>query len=483
VLDAFAQIIVEYKLNLINVVYANDEYGVSIAEALIELSGDDFEIQLIRSFESADDVEDIDSILDDLEASPTSITFLSMTVIQTADFLNAAGARGMHDTHLWLSPNAVQVASDLDPPSTGGLWGISYGEELTEEAPLAQRYLAKDPAPHIEAQQYGFDENYNTLTYWGSYAYDAVLAAASGLAVATNISDGEEVLRAIRDLSLNITNTGNLEIDEHGDRVGARIPIFFVKPDGEADHTVDYLQTPLWPGGLTVQPTNLIRNEVNCKAGRYWSNSDQSCLPCSSLENITLSKEQLSFEGVSTTPVVDNAEIFINNDNQSPVSLHMKSTPPFVFYSGSMEDYEHQNVATVDPDNSQLLMFTSSSQNLAAGIAVGEIVLGVSDAGSYIECVGNDIRLEAVVNVSPEAQLNHLGAISAVGWTLAAVMILLTFFIAAWSIKQRKHPAIKKMQPPFLIALLFGVLVLGSTIIPLSIDDGVASERGCNISW
>jgi hypothetical protein len=51
----------------------------------------------------------------------------------------------------------------------------------------------------------------------------------------------------------------------------------------------------------------------------------------------------------------------------------------------------------IDPNNSQLLIFTSSSHNLAAGIAVGEIVFGVSDAGSYLGCVGKDIRLEAVV--------------------------------------------------------------------------------------
>ena len=120
------------------------------------------------------------------------------------------------------------------------------------------------------------------------------------------------------------------------------------------------------------------------------------------------------------------------------------------------------------------------SQNFAAGFAVGEIILGVSDAGSYLCCGAEDIHLEAIVNVSPEAELNQLGSISSVGWTLAAIVILVTFFTAAWSVKQQKHPAIK-MQTPFLIALLFGVQVLGSTIVPLSIDDGIASESGCNI--
>jgi hypothetical protein len=161
----------------------------------------------------------------------------------------------------------------------------------------------------------------------------------------------------------------------------------------------------------------------------------------------------------------------------------LKSTPPFISYNGSIDESEQKSIAIVDPDASQSLVFDSSSHNLAAGIAVGEIVIGVSDAGSYLGCVGKDLRLEALVNVSPEAELNHLGAISIVGWTLVTVLMLVTFITAAWSIKQRTHPAMKKMQPPFLLGLLFGVLVLGSTIIPLSIDDGVASERGCDVRW
>lgn len=77
-----------------------------------------------------------------------------------------------------------------------------------------------------------------------------------------------------------------------------------------------------------------------------------------------------------------------------------------------------------------------------------------------------------------------LGLMSAVGWTLASVVILAVFVTATWSFKEQKHPAIKKMQPPFLMAILFGVLVLGSAIFPLSIDDGnAASDRGCDISW
>lgn len=62
---------------------------MSVVEALIDLSASRCEIQLLRSFQSEDDAEGMSSVLDDFEASPTSITFLSATTIQTADFLNA----------------------------------------------------------------------------------------------------------------------------------------------------------------------------------------------------------------------------------------------------------------------------------------------------------------------------------------------------------------------------------------------------------
>ena len=159
-LNAFVQLIEEYELERINIVYVNDEYGQSVTTALTDLSKGRFKIQLLQAFDGADDVEGINEALDELEGSPTSTTFLAVTVLDIKEFLNIAGKRGMHDDHLWLSPTAIQVADELDPPSTGGIWGISYGEELTEENPFAQRYLAKDPTPHIEAMEYGFPDDY-----------------------------------------------------------------------------------------------------------------------------------------------------------------------------------------------------------------------------------------------------------------------------------------------------------------------------------
>ena len=127
ILKAFVGLIVEYGFDLINIVYVNDVYGQSVTTALVDLSKGLFEIQLLQTSDGADDVEGINKALDDLEDSPTSVTFL-VALLETKEFLNIAGSRGMHDDHLWLSPMAVHVADEL-AGSTGGIWGISYGEE------------------------------------------------------------------------------------------------------------------------------------------------------------------------------------------------------------------------------------------------------------------------------------------------------------------------------------------------------------------
>jgi ABC-type branched-subunit amino acid transport system substrate-binding protein len=116
--------------------------------------------------------------------------------------LNAAGKRGMHETQIWLAPKAAGNSIVFDPPSSGGIWAmaITDGEEMTEDDPLGQRYLAKDLTPHIEAQEkYAFNDVTDELTFWGAYYYDAVLAAAHALAAAKNrskISMAKELRKA-----------------------------------------------------------------------------------------------------------------------------------------------------------------------------------------------------------------------------------------------------------------------------------------------
>jgi len=227
-------------------------------------------------------------------------------------------------------------------------------------------------------------------------------------------------------------------------------------------------------------PMNLVQTEDGCSSDTYWVEEYQTCFVCPS---INISNEyKITFDGVSQTSFVDNGEIIIKNDDAFPVKVYLKSVPPFIAYSGSINGFAQQGLAVIDVGGSLALEFSSSSKSLSAGTALGEVVIGVSDGGTFPGCLGNDIRLEVEVTVRPTDELNQLGSISIAGWTISAVLILATLLIGGWCLKNRKHSVIRKMQPPFLLTILFGVLVLVSVIIPLSIDDGVATTRGCDIA-
>ena len=67
-----------------------------------------------------------------------------------------------------------------------------------------------------------------------------------------------------------------------------------------------------------------------------------------------------------------------------------------------------------------------------------------------------------------------------VGLSLVAMALAMGFFV--FTIVSRKNPVILASQPNFLMMICFGVLVMAASIIPFSIDDNIASERGCSVA-
>ena len=77
--------------------------------------------------------------------------------------------------------------------------------------------------------------------------------------------------------------------------------------------------------------------------------------------------------------------------------------------------------------------------------------------------------------------MNHIQpAFRIIGTVLAAIGIFLAVGCAAATMKLRDNKVIKASQPEFLFLICVGCLLMVSTIIPLSIDDSVASEKGCS---
>lgn len=78
--------------------------------------------------------------------------------------------------------------------------------------------------------------------------------------------------------------------------------------------------------------------------------------------------------------------------------------------------------------------------------------------------------------------MNYLTDIRPAGFTLAGVAMAASIFFAGWTWYHRRHRLVLASQPLFLWMLCAGTFVLASTIIPLSVDDSIASERGASIA-
>mmetsp|Transcript_24475 Transcript_24475/g.45248 ORF Transcript_24475/g.45248 Transcript_24475/m.45248 type:complete len:121 (+) Transcript_24475:835-1197(+) len=63
----------------------------------------------------------------------------------------------------------------------------------------------------------------------------------------------------------------------------------------------------------------------------------------------------------------------------------------------------------------------------------------------------------------------------ATAWALAAGF-------AFWTFKNRKERLVRASQPLFLLLICLGCFVMSSAILPFSIDDSIASQRGCDVA-
>lgn len=81
---------------------------------------------------------------------------------------------------------------------------------------------------------------------------------------------------------------------------------------------------------------------------------------------------------------------------------------------------------------------------------------------------------------SPDVNMNQLSSIRPYGYVLLGIIYALAIISTVWTIVYRKEHIVRASQPFFLVMICMGAVVLGTAIIPFSIDDSNASPEGCN---
>jgi len=122
-------------------------------------------------------------------------------------------------------------------------------------------------------------------------------------------------------------------------------------------------------------------------------------------------------------------------------------------------------------DSKSLKLFKEYSETLT---------LIVEDAG-YPDCANSTSHnIRVSVQASPKPSKNQLGGFSIFGIVLCVINLGTATACVAWVVVFRKVQVVRSSQPPFLILLGLGCFVMGSALIPLSIDDGVTTVEGAS---
>ena len=124
-----------------------------------------------------------------------------------------------------------------------------------------------------------------------------------------------------------------------------------------------------------------------------------------------------------------------------------------------------------------LSIFAQTKQSLRnIFIETGPAFIEVAPDESLTTCVANNFAIcEPPVTYS----LNQLTGIRPVGLALAVIIFLSSLFFGGWTFFYRNQAVIKKSQPIFLLMICAGTFLMGSTVIPLSIDDSIATSETC----
>ena len=229
---------------------------------------------------------------------------------------------------------------------------------------------------------------------------------------------------------------------------------------------------------------NYVQTEASCTSSTYWVEEYKTCLDCpSTANNVFLTARERNFMGVSGVNELFESSADIVNGAEFPISVVLKSKPNWVvLLSEGIERNGQSQSIIVPPGGSFYFDFATTAEDLQAGLATGALSFALLDGGNFPGCVGRDLFFELSLDISKAPELFQTGSIRIVGYTMVGVIILTSLACAVWVHMKREAKAVKAAQPAFLFAICFGVVIIGMSILTVSLQgSGSFSESGENM--
>lgn len=238
------------------------------------------------------------------------------------------------------------------------------------------------------------------------------------------------------------------------------------------------------------EPLNMIQTSDSCPPNYIWNEDSLTCFECPDFKHVVFSDEELTFEADSSSPILDNGRILLVNREVFDTAVKLKSKPSWMeFTSAEMEagevDLSGSSPIPLASGDSLALTFLLRTSDLGSGLdrtALGAVSFSVDHNGTYPGCSGSDATFEVFVRVTPPDDYNYLGNFFYIGLAFAIIVALTALSFTGFVFVYRKSRVIRVMQPSFLVTLCLGVTIMGSSMIPIGIDDGLVPVRGVDIA-
>jgi hypothetical protein len=219
---------------------------------------------------------------------------------------------------------------------------------------------------------------------------------------------------------------------------------------------------------------DFIQTEDSCDSSTYWVEEFLTCFDCPNTDEVVVTggPEAALFEMENGSDDILSSRAELVNGEVFPVTVALKSKPEWLSFQSTdiWKDGEGQKI-TIAPGDTYEFGYDVSAYNLQLqpGLVSGPISFAVIDGGNYPGCVGSDAIYQVSLKILNEPQLIQPGSIMIVGFTLMSTILCLAIALAVWVYRNKQKRAVSSMQPYFLVALCFGVSVIGLSILPLSI--------------
>lgn len=216
-----------------------------------------------------------------------------------------------------------------------------------------------------------------------------------------------------------------------------------------------------------------IQTKDSCNAGEFWDEEFRSCLSCPTIDSVEFTESQVNFTDISGSTELIEARVTLVNDDDKPVSVVLKSHPLWIQFQRSTDFVE-----MIEPGRSITVDFSASSLQLEPGTAQGTVSFGVLDGGRFPGCLGKDATFEVILRAIARPEIHKPGSVVIVGFIMFGIIVVGALVLMVMVHRYREHRVVKSMQPEFLMVICFGVLVVASTIVPMSIENAISSQSG-----